>query len=345
MQIAGERWLLLNDIYCHAFCIGNEHLAGEFLMYRFYNFGMENKVDWLVKNGKLKGKDIYVAPWNADGIRISEYLKRKWNINSVAIDDEVSEYNTNVKSWNFVKRAGKNHDRCFLLVVNPWHLHTVLAVTAINEQDIYVIKGEPLVAQDCLKKCVEDKSIHTVLDVGCGKGNHSKIFAAYGKKVTGIDLFVQIPDGGGNRIKFISGDFEKMRFLDKFDLVWCSHCLEHQINVGEYISKCFACCKDTGKVAITVPNNINGFVTEGHVSCWNAGVLMYSIIASGYSCQNAAVKTYEGNVSIVVPKEPINDGLDYRARHARAYFPIGRDWGDNGYGDVGFDGNIDSVNW
>lgn len=193
------------------------------------------------------------------------------------------------------------------------------------------------------------QNVKTVLDVGCGKGNHANIFAHFGKDVTGMDAgFTCRTDV--QKFKFIAGDFETYNFEEKFDLVWCSHALEHQLNVETFIKKLFSCAKDTGYVCITVPNEMNGFVIEGHVSFWNAGELMCNIIHCGYSCKNAAVKTYANNVSIIVPKEPIqNMPNDYRSlgatKSTREYYPENMKCGKSRFGGVCFDGNIESLNW
>lgn len=118
------------------------------------------------------------------------------------------------------------------------------------------------------------------------------------------------------------------------------------MDVYPFIRKLFDCCKNDGYVCITVPSEISGFVTEGHVSFWNAGSLMINVIHSGYSCVHAGVKTYGLNVSLFVPKEPILDFGDYRTIFdSRKYLPPNFDYGNNGFGGVHFNGNIAELNW
>ena len=143
----------------------------------------------------------------------------------------------------------------------------------------------------------------------------------------------------------INKDFEQVDSQNKYDLVWCSHVLEHQFNVGLFIKRLFDFCEDDGKVAITVPDGRDGFVVAGHVSLWNAGILMYNIIKAGYNCKHAKAKTYAGNVSVIVPKEPIVEESDIYIRDDRGYFPDQYNYGRTRYGDICFNGNIDELNW
>lgn len=87
-----------------------------------------------------------------------------------------------------------------------------------------------------------------------------------------------------------------------FDAIWCAHCLEHQLNVHDFLRKIFLECKDDGVVCITVPplkHNIVG----GHVSLWNAGLLIYRMILAGFDCSKARVIVEGYNISVLVRKK------------------------------------------
>lgn len=63
-------------------------------MYRLYNIGIERKIDWLVKNGKLKNKKILISPWNNDSINMYNYMTQRYGVYEIfIIDDEISKYN------------------------------------------------------------------------------------------------------------------------------------------------------------------------------------------------------------------------------------------------------------
>jgi trans-aconitate methyltransferase len=96
----------------------------------------------------------------------------------------------------------------------------------------------------------------TALDVGSGGGQHAAAFAAGGAKVTCIDFGTSVyaqrasatPD-----VEVIRQDFGLWTPDKHYDLVWASHVLEHQRNVGQFIAKLISCCSSSGRVAITVP--------------------------------------------------------------------------------------------
>lgn len=127
----------------------------------------------------------------------------------------------------------------------------------------------------------------TVLDLGAGEGFHSKIFREKGKIVTSITY---------------ENDF--MTHEGKYDCIWACHVLEHQPNPNLFLKKCFEDLNENGFLAVTVPPMKNEIV-GGHVTLWNAGLLLYQLILAGFNCVRASVKTYGYNISVIVKKDPI----------------------------------------
>lgn len=175
-----------------------------------------------------------------------------------------------------------------------------------------------------------DYEFETVLDIGCGTGEHATIFRKLGKQVTAIAL---------SEPADIVCDFNYAN-LPMYDCLWASHVLEHQANVGRFLDRCFYHLNENGILAITVPP-LKHEIVGGHVSLWNAGLLLYNLILAGFNCKQAAVKSYGYNISVIVRKDPIllprlnMDGGDIVT--LAEYFPI----------DVreGFDGQLESINW
>jgi SAM-dependent methyltransferase len=137
---------------------------------------------------------------------------------------------------------------------------------------------------------------HTVLDIGCGNLRHTKIFQQAGKKVTATDYKARAKH-------VVEGDYLELKF-EQHDAVWVSHVLEHQLNVNLFLKKMVADCKEGGVIAISVPP-LKHEIVGGHVSLWNAGLLLYNLILAGIDCSAASVASYGYNHSVIVRKQSI----------------------------------------
>lgn len=132
----------------------------------------------------------------------------------------------------------------------------------------------------------------TVLDIGSGDGVHAANFRDMGKTVTTLDIKPPAD---------IVGKYTH-KMVERFDLIWCCHVLEHQLDVNQFLSKCFFDLNHNGYLVITVPPLKNEIV-GGHLTLWNAGLLLYNLILAGFDCREAKVATYDYNVSVIVQKK------------------------------------------
>ena len=199
-----------------------------------------------------------------------------------------------------------------------------------------------LFGDHALEAVLDNCDFNTVLDIGSGAGLHSDIFERHGKHVTSVDFGVSIYyQRKTSHREIIKGDYYTYDFSEPFDLIWASHVLEHQPNANLFLKKIHRDLKEGGWLAITVPP-LKHEIVGGHVSLWNAGLLMYQLIFAGFSCRAASIKKYGYNISIVVRKQSIeqlpqlhydNGDIDRLAD----YFP-------DGLGE-GFDGDINQLNW
>ena len=165
-----------------------------------------------------------------------------------------------------------------------------------------------------------------ILDIGAGKDTpHANIMKSEGLTVKINDLF--------DNADYI-GLYTDIEFSTQFDAIWCSHVLEHILDVNTFLLKIKKDIKEGGILAITVPP-LKHEIVSGHVNLYNAGILLYQLIMAGFDCKNAKIKEYGYNISVILPvKLPhINSHLD----SLKEYFPV------EAY--QGFDGDIKEHAW
>lgn len=196
-----------------------------------------------------------------------------------------------------------------------------------------------------LEYLIKKYDFKTVLDVGSGSGEHSKVLRASGKEVTEIDFGNSYYSKQRKDNNFICGNYLDISFVKSFDVAWCCHVLEHQLNPNLFLEKVNRDLKEGGILAITVPplkHNIVG----GHVSLWNGGLLLYQLIMAGFDCRNASIKTYGYNISVILRKKKIElPALTHDCgdlNRLSEFFP--KDLRTNNRLE-GFDGNIKQLNW
>lgn len=155
-----------------------------------------------------------------------------------------------------------------------------------------------------LRRLLGYPDVRTVLDIGSGVGDHARAMRACGREVFTVDL---------NPPADFVGNFMSWGADRAFDAVWVSHVLEHQPNPGGFLQKCLSVLRPGGVLAVTVPPMKNEIV-GGHVTLWNAGLLLYQLILAGFDCRTARIGTYASgpgyppyNISAIVraPLQPI----------------------------------------
>lgn len=206
---------------------------------------------------------------------------------------------------------------------------------------------------EALEYVLKNYDFYTVLDVGCGSGIQSNIFLEHGKNVTALDYgnsFYFKNRQNDSNIKLIIADINKYESNELYDLVWCSNVLEHQLNPHSFLCKLHSLVKENGILAITVPHlNSQAFVQGGHVSLWNAGVLLYHLVLAGFDCSDAHIKHYGSSISVVVKRHSVSvlNEIDYDRgdiRKLRKYLPPNIQYIDAGDDDH-FLGDIECLNW
>ncbi len=219
----------------------------------------------------------------------------------------------------------------------------------------------------------------TVLDVGSGGGHHIRTFKHFGKDTFACDMSEhRNPDYLGNFLEISS------QIPDgHFDCVWCSHTLEHQINVGVFLKELKRIIRDDGILALTVPP-AKHMIVPGHLCIWNGGLLLYNLVTVGFDCSEAIVRDHKPSayidskgresikpydVSVLVKKKDINwspkvldalprviefsdatvhDGILYMSGkgmiNIKKFFPKDIKWIRKGkQGDIQLDGRVGNI--
>lgn len=148
------------------------------------------------------------------------------------------------------------------------------------------------------------KNPKSVLDVGVGNGAHSMAFIANGAtRVVGVDPREKNIEH--NCYEHKQDPYEQLDLGDeKFDMVWCSHTLEHIPNVQHFLIHLRAWLKPDGWLAISVPSDKQQRVHIGHLTLWTPAHLVYNLICAGWDCKEAIWYTRYLSIGLLVQKFP-----------------------------------------
>lgn len=192
---------------------------------------------------------------------------------------------------------------------------TGLATLGTIERDMSGFNGrfspENLRGERVLNRLLEF-NFDTVLDIGAGQLEHSRVFSDAGKTVDAVDYGDSVYyRERANDLSFIRnlylGDFNTLDIPNMYDAIWCSHILEHQVNVNQFLVRVRGLLKEGGYLAIVVPPR-KPFVVGGHVTLWNAGILLYNLVLAGFDCsQDCHIIQYDYNIGIIVKKREITN--------------------------------------
>jgi SAM-dependent methyltransferase len=203
---------------------------------------------------------------------------------------------------------------------------------------------------EAIKYLLEKCRFKTILDIGCGAGDQSAIFRDNNKIVTELDFGDSVYTRN-RKSKYIRGDYLNIKFDEQFDAIWVCHVLEHQLNVNIFLTKILHDLKEEGILAITVPPKKDRIV-GGHVTLWNAGLILYNLVLAGFDCSEAKIKTYDYNISVILKKQTIvrTPKITYDCgdiEKLKIYLPQSLTFKDS-HGKLvmeGFNGDIKELNW
>ena len=163
----------------------------------------------------------------------------------------------------------------------------------------------------------------TALDIGSGLGVQTEIMRHAGLKVFQVDKYSETAD--------FQVDFIDHEFKQKFDIIYCSHVIEHQRNVGAFLDKIFDILEDDGLLLISAPKHPAETLIEGHLNCFFTTYFIQHLIHAGFDCKNGKFLSCGGiENAAIVPKarnfcmsERHEDGYLWTDEHQeRSFLPL-----------------------
>jgi len=155
----------------------------------------------------------------------------------------------------------------------------------------------------------------TCLDIGCGDGVHGDIMKHAGLKVTGVDKY---SDKADYNMDFMS--YTKAREMN-FNVVFCSHVIEHQRNVGDFLDRIYDVLSDDGVLIISAPNHPAETLIEGHINSFIFPLFLQQLIHAGFDCKSGKYLSLIEN-SFIVSKakdfelnERLENGYQWTDKH------------------------------
>ncbi|MEG3641120.1 class I SAM-dependent methyltransferase [Magnetococcus sp. PR-3] len=151
------------------------------------------------------------------------------------------------------------------------------------------------------------------LDVGSGSGQHTQLMRLFGLQVTSIDKYA--PDADRQE------DFFEHQPDQPYDVILCSHVIEHQRNVGLFLDRIYDMLAEDGTLVITGPKHDPNTFIEGHLTICTIPLFMQNLIYAGFDCQKGkflSVFNYENGFIV---KKAANFSVAERSAAAYQWTP------------------------
>ena len=321
---------------------------------------------------KIKDREIAIYPFGRIGrlcrFVLDEYygIKPKYIVDNKCHDDEVM---SSREFYAKVLEEGVERPYVLFSTADYRYIHQLLPELLINGfhiGDIGIIYKESILSYRAIDRVLASVSQgNTLLDIGCGPGIQGRIFEDNGVNVTGLTMDPTGDYSGNCLSNVVVSDLMSYMPNQKFDVVWCSHMLEHFYDIGEALRKIKNdLIKDGGILSITVPAR-EKTILMNHIHYFDAGRLIRYLMFAGFDCRNAEILEYGYNLSLILPSvnfipdnmifeneashEPgdYHDGYGYDDMEEMflQYMPTGikvsRAWDNAPY----FVGDIKELNW
>lgn len=122
-----------------------------------------------------------------------------------------------------------------------------------------------------------------LLDVGCGNGDQTVLFAPFFDQVTAMDIQLKPMRGSTADLQWTASAGENLPFLDdSFDAITCFEVLEHVVDPVRTLEEFHRVLKPGGQIVISVPNKAWIFETHGA----HLPVLPWNRVPFSHGCLN-----------------------------------------------------------
>ena len=144
----------------------------------------------------------------------------------------------------------------------------------------------------------------TCIDIGSGEGVQTEILRHAGLKVFQVDKYSSSAE--------YKVDFLEYTFDQKFDVVFCSHVIEHQRNVGHFLDKIYDILSEDGVLIISAPKHDAESMIEGHLNCFITPYFIQHLLHAGFNLKDGKYLSCGGiENAAIISKDP-NFDLDER---------------------------------
>ena len=138
------------------------------------------------------------------------------------------------------------------------------------------------------------------LDIGSGAGEQAAVLRKVGINVDTMDKYENTSE--------IQDDFMEHSFTKRYNVILCSHVIEHQRNVGLFLDKLYDVLTDNGLLLLSAPKHPADRLIEGHLSSFRTACFIQNILYSGFDMKRGKYLSCGGiENSAILPKREFSD--------------------------------------
>ena len=173
------------------------------------------------------------------------------------------------------------------------------SLTKKDSKEYFIVWGGFALIEFLVTECNNiGTKFKTCLDIGSGEGVHTSILRHAGLEVFQVDKYSTTAE---YKVDFIEHEFDR-----KFDVIFCSHVIEHQRNVGLFLDRIYDVLSDDGVLIIIAPNHSVETLIEGHLNSFIFPLFLQHMIHAGFDCKNGKYLSLVENSFIVSKAKDFN---------------------------------------